>query len=591
MLSLRLWTLVVLLGVVLNANAQINSTQAYADDYAYLGIYSTEVSSTKAKLLNYNNRYGSYVTKVLQGTSADKAGVYTLDYIYGIDDYRTNSDMNLTDILRKYKPGSKATLHIIRHKKPFALSITFGSRYDEPCGDEPCDENDPFFGVSPKDISEEEIGLTVNIIDHSTADEIGLENGDKLLSINGYAIIDWNDVSALINGMQVGQVIVVEFERDGRNSVAKGHIRSMNEARPLLTSYAEKRAHLKPAFLGVNIEILSKAKAQKLGFTNRYGSYVTNVVKGSAAEKAGLQPLDYIYGVNGVLVNEERNLGDIFDQFHAGDQANVQFYRAGNKMSLPVVFGSIDDKIEIKTDKCQIAFLGVTPSNDYIDIDGVKVNVVENASADKMGIKNGDIILAFNEFKILDWTDLSAFLNGKAPEDQISISLLRNGKNLTVRGELDSYCDTYPEKEVKTFNIITKEQSGEEETGGFSLPGDFREGSLVDMNRVEVMIADASLGDIEKLSIHRNSGLDVSNLSIDPIADKKRFQIKFFLETIGNTKVRVVNSGGRELYSYYLGEFSGGFSDVFNLGQNGYGDYFLEIEQSGAFYTQKITLK
>ena len=50
------------------------------------------------------------------------------------------------------------------------------------------------------------------------------------------------------------------------------------------------------AFLGVNIADMSESKAKKLGLENPYGTYVSSVIKNSAADKGGIKPLDYIHG-------------------------------------------------------------------------------------------------------------------------------------------------------------------------------------------------------------------------------------------------------------------------------------------------------
>ncbi|MEK7254358.1 MAG: hypothetical protein AAB316_06420 [Bacteroidota bacterium] len=51
-------------------------------------------------------------------------------------------------------------------------------------------------------------------------------------------------------------------------------------------------------YLGVEAIHISEEKAKKLGFTNVHGSYVSKVMERSSAKQAGLQPFDYIYGVD-----------------------------------------------------------------------------------------------------------------------------------------------------------------------------------------------------------------------------------------------------------------------------------------------------
>lgn len=84
-------------------------------------------------------------------------------------------------------------------------------------------------------------------------------------------------------------------------------------------------------YLGIHSEHLSKKKAERLGFKNRYGSYVSKVVKNSAAEKAGLQPFDYIYGVEDQRTSDNQDLSDILDDYEPGEEVTLHFIRKGEK--------------------------------------------------------------------------------------------------------------------------------------------------------------------------------------------------------------------------------------------------------------------
>lgn len=74
-----------------------------ADNGAYLGIYGgMDIDHEKA--LRYDMPTGVYVSQVIEGSGADKAGIKGGDVIRGIDGKSVSSMMELKGILAKYKP-------------------------------------------------------------------------------------------------------------------------------------------------------------------------------------------------------------------------------------------------------------------------------------------------------------------------------------------------------------------------------------------------------------------------------------------------------------------------------------------------------
>jgi len=183
---------------------------------AFIGVNLSMISNEKARKLGFDNPYGLYVTGVIPGTAAEEAGVRPFDYIYGIDEYRVGRDQSMEYILSKFEPGDDAVLHIVRQGERQTLPITLGRKTDrkEKVYKNECEE--PFFGISHNHTVLAKQGVPVNISENSTAEVIGMEDGDIVLKINGYTIIDWQDISTAIDNMTVGDPIKVTYLRDGR---------------------------------------------------------------------------------------------------------------------------------------------------------------------------------------------------------------------------------------------------------------------------------------------------------------------------------------------------------------------------------------
>ncbi len=69
----------------------------------------------------------AYVSRVLPASPAAKSGVRTGDVIDSIDGVKINSTIEMQSlVLKKYHPGDRAVLGIIRKGKPMCITICFG---------------------------------------------------------------------------------------------------------------------------------------------------------------------------------------------------------------------------------------------------------------------------------------------------------------------------------------------------------------------------------------------------------------------------------------------------------------------------------
>ena len=180
----------------------------------YLGIYSGHMDREKARALDLPNPYGSYVKRVIPGSGAEAAGLEPLDYIVAINDYQMSDDRSLTGALNKFGPGDEVVVTYIRNGQTQRANAVLGDESDDNLS-RPCAE-EPFFGVSVNHYTSARRGVTVNIVNNSAAAASGLRDGDVIVSMAGKPILDWDDISAVINGTKVGKEIAVGYLRDGQ---------------------------------------------------------------------------------------------------------------------------------------------------------------------------------------------------------------------------------------------------------------------------------------------------------------------------------------------------------------------------------------
>lgn len=611
-IATRFSFLLFFLPLVLSAKAFVVEN-TLSPSRAYLGIYSEEISKQKAALLGADNPHGSYITRILPGSAAAKAGLKPLDYVVGVDQHKVDEDTDLTDILDIYEAGTEATLHLYRQGKAMQVKITFGEKSKE--SDQA--ENRPFLGVSPLDDDDDEddaiVGVAVEVTVGAAAAAMGLQDGDVITAMNGYTMIDWTDLSAIIRSLEPEAEVKLTFRRNGETFTKTGKMgKKSNEGSSRVSingsnfgiswsgndnkniNWSEGQSS--GAFLGINLGSMNKEKAKKLGFANAYGTYVSSVIPNTAAAKAGIQPFDYIYGVDEYRVGEGQSLSFILRKFSAGQKANVYFIRKSQERNVSVTLGSHDDNDdddEDERDECEKPFLGVRQSHESYNDKGVLVDIVENSTAKEIGMKNGDVLIGINGYPIIDWSDISVALGMIKANSNVTIDYLREGKKVSASKAIKSQCDARKSSSYY-YNSDDKDNSGSGSNWVFksATPQSVRVSSAnVKVSMQELEKADADKLKAQGLNISAVNSLRVEKINLYANSSKGNFKLQFDLPEKGQTEVKVFNSAGRTIYEYELGNFTGDFSDEVDISQNGTGTYFLQIRQGDKYAAKKIVLQ
>ena len=103
-----------------------------SDRRAFLGISGTDVSDEA--VVKYEMPEGVYVSSVLEGTAAAKAGIKKGDIITAIDDEKVTSMSKVQSILEYYEADTKAEITLMRVKdgsyEKMTVEVTFGLKQD-----------------------------------------------------------------------------------------------------------------------------------------------------------------------------------------------------------------------------------------------------------------------------------------------------------------------------------------------------------------------------------------------------------------------------------------------------------------------------
>lgn len=219
-------------------------------------------------------------------------------------------------------------------------------------------------------------------------------------------------------------------------------------------------------FLGVHAEEISKENMGRYGLNQVRGVGVTQVVKDSPAEKAGIRKDDVILRLDGERITSVRKLNRLISEIAPEQSVRVAISRAGAEQELTAtiarrqntfakdLFNNVEPQVwrwegQLNDQTGDLVFalgnrrrIGVTTTEltkqlaDYFGIaDGRGVlvtSVTDDGPAARGGLKAGDIITAVDGEKVESTGDVSRIVNRKK-EGDVMLTIVRNKSQQTIK--------------------------------------------------------------------------------------------------------------------------------------------------------------
>lgn len=184
-----------------------------------LGIEVQDVDPGLALVFGLPRAAGAIVTSVGRGTREGGAGgIRTGDVITHLNGKPIEHAGELADQASALRPGSKATLKIIRNKKPLTLTATIVAQ-DESVTPAPATGNElDRLGLVVRPLNEQEQGASglagAVVVDavSGAAERAGIEQGDIVLSVNGTPVASRDELNSLI--VKSGKDTALLIQRD-----------------------------------------------------------------------------------------------------------------------------------------------------------------------------------------------------------------------------------------------------------------------------------------------------------------------------------------------------------------------------------------
>jgi membrane-associated protease RseP (regulator of RpoE activity) len=514
-----------------------------------------------------------------------------------------------------------------------------------------------------------------NGVESEETREIILEEGQDVESIlREMGVLD--EFGQLKSGQDI-EIKIDKFNTDGMDENIMFYL-SPEQGIGGLPEFAPAPPMQNKTYLGVMLR-------QDVNF-NPNEVLVTEVVAGSPAEACGIQVGDKIVKLDKTEIHDAQAVIDYVQSKKKGDKINITVKRDDKEKKLKVTLGeksmpqsgyfripqipeipripeiptipqipnynfrfgpdSItiycppapgcilpDDSMKI----CQpfswngeglavqeTAFLGVTPAEIETE-KGVRVNVEEGTSAEKMGITDGDVIISVNAKPVNNFNELADEISKLKPGEIVNISIVRDGKEKELSGEVGK-------RSVSGFDDfrIFHDFKGMDEGGNFLYDYEFdmdekdveermeellqeldREQDRIDqerdrieneldrMNRdresmtIRIQISELTAEDIQKLNRSGNK-FEMSNtlmpdqISFYPNPGEGILNLSFSLSSIAPVKITLSNASGEMIYLEERAMFDGQYKNIIDISNEPNGIYFLQIVQGNQSYSKKI---
>jgi len=260
--------------------------------------------------------------------------------------------------------------------------------------------------------------ITQGIISALNKNNVGLNQYENFIQTDA-SINPGNSGGALVDsrGALIGINSAILSKTGGNNGI--GFAIPSNMVQKIATSLIES-GKIERGFMGVSIADLTNDLKEL--YENKQGAVILMIEKNSPAEKGGLQVSDLILEVDGVKIKNSNELKNTIASIAPEKMVSITYERDKKVKTTKVKLAKMDAEQVVAGESkatSPIEGLSLLDINDKTrmqyqipkEIEGVLVlEVKDDSKAEKMGFREGDIIIQVEQMRITSLKDLTTAL-------------------------------------------------------------------------------------------------------------------------------------------------------------------------------------
>jgi len=282
--------------------------------------------------------------------------------------------------------------------------------------------------------------ITMGIVSAVGRANVGIAEYEDFIQTDA-AINPGNSGGALVNvkGELIGINTAIFSTTGGYQGI--GFAIPSNMAKIVMNSLIQKGKVIR-GWLGVSIQAITPELATQFQLEKDYGTLISDVVKDSPAEEAGLLRGDVIFEFGGKQVDEPYMLRNIVASSFPEETIGLKVIRDGEIVELSVTIGTLPSETEKTPTTFKNVLKGISVQNLTPDayrqlnlpdrIRGVAVTDIEPDSPSATALIPGDIILEINRKAISNIEDYESIVSKIKPDQDVLLLVFRKGSTMFV---------------------------------------------------------------------------------------------------------------------------------------------------------------
>jgi len=220
------------LSIPLFLNAKQVQQKMFRFDTPWLGVMLADVNDEKLEEMGLEN--GVKISKVYDGSPADKAGLKAGDIIVSFDDEKVNNPKDLSSSVKMKKINDEVDLNYFRDRKTNSVTVKIEKRKLPQIHMKKAPQvfkkkihhstNSVFLGVKVEELTDQlreyfdvsdDLGVLVaEIVEDSPAEKAGLKAGDVITKIEDREVKNYHDLIRGLNYFDPNDEVEVFFVRN-----------------------------------------------------------------------------------------------------------------------------------------------------------------------------------------------------------------------------------------------------------------------------------------------------------------------------------------------------------------------------------------